>query len=301
MKYGIVGFGNQGIKRKKFIKKKDLIFTYDKFNKKADYNDLNELPLEKIKSIFLCVPDKKKYKLIRYFLNHGKHILVEKPLILKNKQFNELEKICLKKKLNVYTAYNHRFEPHLVKLKNILVQKKLGKIYYMNIFYGNGTAKLVKKSYWKDNYFGVLADLGSHLIDLVSFLFPKNIFEYELIDKFKFENRTNDHAIFISKKGDIKVLCETTLNMWKNTFRLDVIGQKGSAHINGFCKWGPSKLTVRSRILPSGKPKEKNYIIKMKDPTWTRELNFFKKISSKKKCSLKKDKFIAKQILKLTK
>ena len=58
MKYGIVGFGNQGIKRKKFIKKKDLIFTYDKFNKKADYNDLNELPLEKIKSIFLCVPDK---------------------------------------------------------------------------------------------------------------------------------------------------------------------------------------------------------------------------------------------------
>ena len=173
MKYGIVGFGNQGIKRKKFIKKKDLIFTYDKFNKKADYNDLNELPLEKIKSIFLCVPDKEKYKLIRYFLNHGKHILVEKPLILKNKQFNELEKICLKKKLNVYTAYNHRFEPHLVKLKNILFQKKLGKIYYMNIFYGNGTAKLVKKSYWKDDYFGVLADLGSHLIDLVSFISKK--------------------------------------------------------------------------------------------------------------------------------
>ena len=75
---------------------------------------------------FSYVPDKEKYKLIRYFLNHGKHILVEKPLILKNKQFNELEKICLKK-LNVYTAYNHRFEPHLVKLKNILFQKNLEK------------------------------------------------------------------------------------------------------------------------------------------------------------------------------
>ena len=39
----------------------------------------------------------------------------------------------------------------------------------------------------------------------------------------------------------------------------------------------------------------------MKDPTWTRELNFFKNITSKKKSSLKKDKFIAKQILKLIK
>ena len=42
------------------------------------------------------------------------------------------------KKLNVYTAYNHRFEPHLVKLK-ISISKKLGKIYY-EYFYGNGTA-----------------------------------------------------------------------------------------------------------------------------------------------------------------
>ena len=301
MKYGIIGFGNQGIKRKKFIKKKDLIFTYDKFNKKADFSDLNSLPLKKIESVLLCVPDKEKYNLIKYFLNQGKHILVEKPLLLKKKEFNELEKICSKKKLCVYTAYNHRFEPHIINLKNILNNNKLGKIYYINIFYGNGTSKLVNKSLWKDNYFGVLADLGSHLIDLVSFLFPKKVFKYELIDKYNFENKTNDHAMFISKRSEIKVSCETTLNMWKNTFRLDVIGHKGSAHIDGLCKWGPSKLIVRSRILPSGKPKEKKYTIKMKDPTWNRELNFFKKVSLKKKSNFEKDKFIAKQILKLIK
>jgi len=301
MKYGIVGFGNQGIKRKKFLKKKDLLFTYDKYNKKAKFNDINLLPLDKIKSVLLCVPDKEKFNLIKYFLKKDKHILVEKPLLIKPKQFNELEKICNKKKLNVYTAYNHRFEPHIISLKKILKNNNLGKIYYVNIFYGNGTSKLVKKSFWKDKYLGVLADLGSHLIDMVTFLLPKEFFKYKLIDSFKFENKTHDHAIFISNNNKIKVLCETTLNMWKNTFRLDIVGQKGSAHINGLCKWGPSKFTIRSRTFPSGHPKEKKYTIKMKDPTWNREYNYFKNVFLRKKNNFYQDKFIAKQIFNLIK
>ena len=43
-------------------------------------------------------------------------------------------------------AYNHRFEPHFMRLK-LIDANKLGKIYSCRMFYGNGTARLVKIAY----------------------------------------------------------------------------------------------------------------------------------------------------------
>ena len=45
--------------------------------------------------------------------------------------------------------------------------------------------------------------------------------------------------------------------MWKNSFNLDVIGEKGSAHINGLCKWGPSTLEIRKENYLVGNQKLK--------------------------------------------
>ena len=81
--------------------------------------------------------------------------------------------------------------------------------------------------------------------------------------------------------------------MWKNTLRCDIIGTKGSLHLNSLCKWGPSVLKLRKRVFPSGKPIEKKFIIKKKDPTWKLEHNyFFKLIKSKKISNLSNDIYI---------
>ena len=39
------------------------------------------------------------------------------------------------------------------------------------MFYGNGTARLVRESAWRDAGAGVLPDLGSHLLDTARFWF----------------------------------------------------------------------------------------------------------------------------------
>ena len=67
----------------------------------------------------------------------------------------------------------------------------------------------------------------------------------------------------------------------ENFFCLDIIGSKGSLHINGLCKWGPSILTINKRVYPSGHPKQKVKSLVMSDPTWASEEKYFKKISSK--------------------
>jgi len=76
----IVGLGNQGLKRKNFFKKNELI-SYDTKNKLADYNSLNSLPIQKISTTYLCSPDNVKNRLIKFFLNNNKNILVEKPCL----------------------------------------------------------------------------------------------------------------------------------------------------------------------------------------------------------------------------
>ena len=162
------------------------------------------------------------------------------------------------------------------------------------MFYGNGTAKLVRRSKWRNTGTGVLSDLGSHLLDTCKFLFKDNyIGNFRIISANKFENSSFDHVVVCNKNSRIHIELEMTYCMWKNSFTCDVIGEKGSAHIESLCKWGPSVFTHRKRVYPSGIPKEKKNLIKQNDPTWDKEYKYFKKlVNSNKVTNLSKDSWI---------
>ena len=71
---------------------------------------------------------------------------------------------------------------------------------------------------------------------------------------------------------------EGTLVSWRNDFTADVYGELGSAHISSLCKWGPSTFTVRTRVLPSGRPPEESVTLVQPDPTWTLEYSHFRRL-----------------------
>jgi len=292
MKTIIVGLGIQGNKRKKFIKKSEYYASVDNKNKRAEYHSLKKVPTRNYNNAILCIPDNQKNEQLKYLLKNNKNVMIEKPLKLKKKSdYKLIEKAAKKKKLHIYTAYNHRFEPHIISIKNILKKKKIGKIYSCRLFYGNGTSKLVRKSNWKDKGNGVIDDLCSHLIDICIFWFGiKKIKKFKMISNNKFENKSIDHAVIVSNQKNFRIELEATYCMWKNTFSCDILGSKGSLHIDGLCKWGPSMLKERYRTFPSGRPKEIVKILKKKDPTWKLEYNFFKKnIKKKSLTNLKND------------
>ena len=69
---------------------------------------------------------------------------------------------------------------------------------------------------------------------------------------------------------------------------------------DNLCKWGPSKISLRKRVFPSGRPKEKNITFNYKDPTWNAEHNFFRKLIQKnEKIYLNNDNFINNSIRKI--
>lgn len=274
----IIGLGIQGNKRKKILEKnkKNNVVTLDPYNSFSDYKKIEEINFNSVDCIFLCVPDKIKKKYINLCIKKKKSFLIEKPFPRYSQK--ETKKIIKKLRLNniiCYVAYNHRFEPHFIRAKKIINSKILSKIYTCKLFYGNGTARLVKNSRWRDVGSGVLNDLGSHLIDIIFFWFKPKINKILFANNNKFENKSSDHFQVIFKSNKILFTVEMTMCMWKNYFYCDILANKGSLHIKSLCKWSDSQLIHHKRIFPSGLPKEKTYCEKKGDPTWEKEHKFF--------------------------
>jgi len=273
----VVGLGVQGQKRRA-VAGADVAATVDPVHPEAGFKSVADVPLGRYDAALLCVPDAPKIELIDYLVGNGKAVLVEKPLVADDQA--ALARLAAKvKKSGVacYTAYNHRFEPHFVRMRDLIRSGGLGTVYSIRMFYGNGTARLVRNSPWRDKVPGVLPDLGSHLLDTLNFWLGDIDPDFTLWSAERFENRSFDHVSF-GAKGRPLIQLEMTLLSWRNHFYADVLAEKGSAHISSLCKWGPSVFTRRTRVLPSGRPGEDTVTLEQPDPTWALEYAHFKKL-----------------------
>jgi len=271
----VAGLGVQGRKRLAAAGG-DVAATADPVAAGAQYRAVADVPLPTYDAALVCAPDDAKFELLRYLLGHGKHVLVEKPLVAADSRaLDELSRLAAASGAACYTAYNHRFEPHVKRMRETVASGALGRLYCCRLFYGNGTARDVRASSWRDRGLGVLADLGSHLLDMALYWFEMLPRPFVLWSASRFENRAIDHAVF-GAAGTPTLQMEASLISWRNEFSADVYGERGSAHIRGLCKWGPSTFTVRTRRFPSGRPEEATTEVAGPDPTWAEEYEYFK-------------------------
>jgi scyllo-inositol 2-dehydrogenase (NADP+) len=278
MRVIVVGLGVQGHKRQRFAGA-DFVASVDTNNRQANFSDIQKVALDSYDAALLCTPDSAKLELLDYLVSHGKHALVEKPLVAgDDAALKKLQQQARAKKVVICTAYNHRFEPHFVRMRDLVASGALGKIYRCRMFYGNGTARLVRNSDWRDQGAGVLDDLGSHVLDTTRFWFGDIGDDFSVVSADCFENRSPDHVVFASTKSTLRLEFEMTLLSWRNHFTCDVFAENGSAHISSLCKWGPSEFTHRLRILPSGRPPEQSVTLVQDDPTWELEYEHFKSL-----------------------
>jgi len=274
----VVGLGVQGHKRRKFAGA-DYVASVDPVNPEADYKSVEDVPSSLYDAALCCIPDEPKVEILSRLLADGKHVLVEKPLWApSNDDLLRLQEIARTKGVVCYTAYNHRFEPHFVRMRDLIASGELGRIYRCRMFYGNGTARLVRESAWRDKGAGVLPDLSSHLLDTVNFWFGERSEGFRVTAVNRFENAAPDHVVIANDEATPRLEFEMTLLQWRNHFTCDVLAENGSAHIRSLCKWGPSTFTKRTRILPSGRPPEESVTLVQDDPTWAIEYEHFKNL-----------------------
>jgi len=276
MRVVVAGLGVQGHKRRR-VAGDDFVAAVDPINSDAEYRRIEDVPIDSYDAVLACIPDAPKVAMLDYLLARGKHVLVEKPLWAENDgDIERLAGLALKNHAVCYTAYNHRFEPHFLRMRDVIKSGRLGAIYRCRMFYGNGTARLVRDSVWRDHGAGVLPDLGSHLLDTARFWFGNIQDSFSIISSRCFENRAPDHVVLGSRGITPQLEFEMTLLSWRNHFTCDVFAENGSAHISSLCKWGPSSFTLRTRLLPSGRPPEETVTLVQDDPTWALEYEYFK-------------------------
>jgi len=291
MRVIIVGLGIQG-KKRLAVAGADAVATVDPVNSEADYKSLTDVPLGDYDAALICTPDEAKIELLTYLLGHGKHALVEKPLLAAhNATLERVAALAVQRRATCYTAYNHRFEPHFVRMRALLQSGELGRVYRCRMFYGNGTAADVRSSPWRDKGAGVLPDLGSHLLDTVLFWFARRDHRFRVISCHRFENAAFDHFV-VGAEGEPVLELEMTLLSWRNHFTCDVFAERGSAHIESLCKWGPSTFTRRWRRLPSGRPDEESVTLVQPDPTWAVEYEHFKRLCGSGESNIENDLWI---------
>lgn len=279
MRYSIVGFGNIGHKRQLVLGKK-CIATVDPNSKiNSDYKNVKDVPLEIFDTAVLTVPQQLKYELTEYFLSRGKHVLVEKPLVITPQQGKKLLSLAKKKKVILYTSYNHRFEPNIIKIKKLLENGTIGKLYHARFVYSFGNIK-ERIGTWRETEFGVLEEIVPHQIDFAFNFFGYAGRDFQTLIARKVESRIFDHWMIATT--DRKIIIECGAVTWKNVFSIDIYGEKGSIHMNGLRKWSGSELIMRTRTLPSGAPREKKSFDAGPDITWKKDFAHFEKMVKSK-------------------
>jgi len=212
----IVGYGSSGKRYHKIIVKyypnyNVRVFSIRNIKKKSilflkNYNDIiNFKPSISI----LANPSNLRLKFCKLLSSLNTHLLIEKPLCSDLKQADKIIKLFKKKNVVVKVGYNLRFLNSLQKLKKIIKNKKIGRIFFAkaevgqylpdwrNILYSNSVSAQQKFAG------GVLLEL-SHEIDYLLYLlgdFDKVFGKIQRISDLKIDVEDVGNLILHNKKN----------------------------------------------------------------------------------------------------
>jgi predicted dehydrogenase len=145
VRFGIVGYGYWGpkvIRNLDLLEEAQVVAICDKSavsRRKAEKmysgvtvtEDINELMKSPdIDAIAVVTPVWTHYELAKAALENGKHIFVEKPFTSNSAQAEELIALAEQKNLKIMVDHTFLFTPAVQKIKQLLQEGELGKLYY---------------------------------------------------------------------------------------------------------------------------------------------------------------------------
>jgi predicted dehydrogenase len=145
LRWGIIGTGNIAhtfAKALQVAKKGDLVAVGSRSSKTAEnfgaefgispelcfssYEEL--LSSDKIDIVYISTPHPLHYDLALLTTQHGKHMLIEKPMAMTATQVKKILETAKEKNLFVMEAYMYRCHPQTLKLVDMIRQGDIGKV-----------------------------------------------------------------------------------------------------------------------------------------------------------------------------
>ena len=125
--------------------------------------------------IDICTPNNCHYRTVKKALAAGKHVLCEKPLCLTRGEADELAALEKASGRTCGMVFNNRWLAPVMRAKQLIDEGRLGDlISYHAVYRHNSCLDPARRAGWKQNRDicggGTLFDLGSHVIDLMTWL-----------------------------------------------------------------------------------------------------------------------------------
>ena len=164
----LIGVANRS-EEKLSLATRDAGFLYGT----TDYRELLADP--NIHAIHICTPNSSHSEIAIAAAKAGKHVYCDKPIAMNKTQAEEMLKAAIDNNIIHRVAFHNRFYPSTLKAKQLMDDGLIGEITtFRGMYYHSGSISPDKSAAWRyrksDSGGGALFDLGSHVIDLLTWL-----------------------------------------------------------------------------------------------------------------------------------
>ena len=259
IKVGLVGYGLSGA-----TFHAPLLSVLEEFevlkvvssNKEKVLQDLNGVEVVKslaevlddqaIDLVVITTPSGLHYEMAKQSLMAGKHVILEKPMVVETQEAEDLIKIAEEKNLLLSVYHNRRWDNDYLTVKKLVSEGVLGEINTYQVHFDRFRPEV--RDRWREKQgpgSGTLYDLGSHLIDQALQLFGLPKFILADVSAQRENGETDDYFHLILGYEKLRVILHSGSIVPSNGPRFQVHGSKGS-----FIKYG---LDGQEDALKSGK------------------------------------------------
>lgn len=191
----------------------------------VDYNDILKMP--EIEAVSVCVPTTHHFNVVMDAIEHGKHVLVEKPIAFTLREAKSMVKAAKDNGVKLATGHVERFNPAVEMAKELINDDVIGEVV-------SASAKRVGPFPPRIKDVGVTIDLAIHEVDVMFYLFDSPVSQIyahmgSRLEKCEYE----DHAEIMSKfkNGIIGMLEVNWLTPYKKR-KLEITGVDGIISID---------------------------------------------------------------------
>ncbi len=216
-KVELVGIADANFERAKELARKYGTIPY------ADYRDLAR---ENLDAVDIAVPTSLHREVALEFINRGTGALVEKPIADTIENAEAIIKAAEEKAVTLMVGHIERFNPAVLKLKELIGRGELGKVVTISAKRVGPMAKRIRDV-------GIIIDLGVHDIDVISYLFGERVRTvYARAGNVLHPAGVEDHALITLGFDEGTGIVETNWLTPHKTRTLNVVGTGGIAYLD---------------------------------------------------------------------
>jgi predicted dehydrogenase len=235
-----------------------------------------------IEAVIVATPHDQLASNAMLAVEHGKHVLLEKPGARRPHELNGLRELAAAKGLAVHVGFNHRFHPALRKARQLIDDGVLGPLFYIRGRYGHGGRPGYDRE-WRAmpeiSGGGELLDQGAHLIDLAAWYFGAPfVGVHGEIATYFWNMPVEDNAFLTLKTANGMIAqLQVTWTEWKNMFSFEITGRDAKLQIDGLGgSYGVERLALYQMRPEMGPPDTTIWEYPGADRSWADEWQQFR-------------------------